>query len=110
MHCAHTHTHIHTYTHPYTHTQTHTQAEHDVEARPILICTHAPLIKAVDAEVKKQLDLLPQPNCDTVCWMHIYNIYIFVYACDTVFLLMYGWHAVMHGCLCVCVAWCVGLM
>jgi len=41
------------------------QAEHDVEARPILICTHAPLIKAVDAEVAKQLDALPQPNCDT---------------------------------------------
>ena len=41
------------------------QAEHDVEARPILICTHAPLIKAVDAEVKKQLDALPSPNCET---------------------------------------------
>eukprot|EP00802_Teleaulax_amphioxeia_P012643 Tamp_12686.p1 GENE.Tamp_12686~~Tamp_12686.p1 ORF type:complete len:516 (+),score=105.17 Tamp_12686:27-1550(+) len=41
------------------------QAEHDVEARPILICTHAPLIKAVDAEVKKQLDALPAPNCET---------------------------------------------
>ena len=48
-----------------THTYTHTQAEHDVEARPILICTHAPLVTSVEAHVKTQLEALPQPNCDT---------------------------------------------
>jgi phosphoribosyl-ATP pyrophosphohydrolase/phosphoribosyl-AMP cyclohydrolase/histidinol dehydrogenase len=41
------------------------QAEHDIEARPILICTHAPLIAAVDACLQTQLAALPQPNRDT---------------------------------------------
>lgn len=41
------------------------QAEHDVEARPILVCTDAGVIDAVDAEVQKQLEALPSPNKET---------------------------------------------
>jgi phosphoribosyl-ATP pyrophosphohydrolase/phosphoribosyl-AMP cyclohydrolase/histidinol dehydrogenase len=35
------------------------QAEHDADALPILVTTHAPLIDAVDRELTRQLALLP---------------------------------------------------
>eukprot|EP00281_Chroomonas_sp_CCMP1168_P020504 CAMPEP_0206234296 /NCGR_PEP_ID=MMETSP0047_2-20121206/12516_1 /ASSEMBLY_ACC=CAM_ASM_000192 /TAXON_ID=195065 /ORGANISM="Chroomonas mesostigmatica_cf, Strain CCMP1168" /LENGTH=422 /DNA_ID=CAMNT_0053658375 /DNA_START=17 /DNA_END=1285 /DNA_ORIENTATION=+ len=41
------------------------QAEHDVEARPILVTTSKGLIDAVNAEVAKQLADLPSPNRET---------------------------------------------
>lgn len=41
------------------------QAEHDVEARPIMVSTNRPLVDAVNAEVKKQLAELPSPNKET---------------------------------------------
>jgi histidinol dehydrogenase len=36
------------------------QAEHDTEARPILVTTHAPLVAAVDAALAEQLGSLPR--------------------------------------------------
>mmetsp|Transcript_39608 Transcript_39608/g.61800 ORF Transcript_39608/g.61800 Transcript_39608/m.61800 type:complete len:249 (-) Transcript_39608:79-825(-) len=41
------------------------QAEHDVEARPILVCTSTPTIEAINAELKRQLAELPSPNKET---------------------------------------------
>src|SRR5690606_25517657 len=36
------------------------QAEHDVEARPILLTTHEPLVATVGAELARQLAVLPR--------------------------------------------------
>jgi histidinol dehydrogenase len=41
------------------------QAEHDVVARAILLSTSEELIEQIDAEVSKQVDALPEPNCST---------------------------------------------
>jgi histidinol dehydrogenase len=41
------------------------QAEHDIEARPILVTTHAALHDAVNAELAGQLKELPSPNRET---------------------------------------------
>jgi phosphoribosyl-ATP pyrophosphohydrolase/phosphoribosyl-AMP cyclohydrolase/histidinol dehydrogenase len=38
------------------------QAEHDTDALPVLVTTHEPLAVAVDAELTRQLALLPSPN------------------------------------------------
>uniref|UniRef100_A0A6T8G2Z7 Histidinol dehydrogenase n=1 Tax=Hemiselmis andersenii TaxID=464988 RepID=A0A6T8G2Z7_HEMAN len=41
------------------------QAEHDVEARPILVSTSKQLIEAVNSELVKQLAAMPSPNRET---------------------------------------------
>ncbi|VEU45214.1 unnamed protein product [Pseudo-nitzschia multistriata] len=41
------------------------QAEHDVVARAILLSTCGDLINAIDAEVEKQVNALPEPNRST---------------------------------------------
>ena len=41
------------------------QAEHDVVARAILLSTSTSMIDAIDDEVSKQLDALPEPNQST---------------------------------------------
>lgn len=41
------------------------QAEHDDDARPILVTTSGAVAAAVEAEVARQVDLLPEPNRTT---------------------------------------------
>mmetsp|Transcript_22092 Transcript_22092/g.53001 ORF Transcript_22092/g.53001 Transcript_22092/m.53001 type:complete len:420 (+) Transcript_22092:59-1318(+) len=41
------------------------QAEHDVESRPILVTTHAPLHALINAELATQIKELPSPNKET---------------------------------------------
>ena len=41
------------------------QAEHDVVARAILLCTDVATIDAIDAQVARQMEALPEPNRST---------------------------------------------